>query len=90
MAEGGNGTVTEVDIVGLAQAIAAKNMEPIALKYFSISSETLENLKREHREDIEGFNRAVIRTWASRNPSRDQVQVSIRTLVNSENYTLSE
>ena len=90
MAEGGNWTLTENDIVELAHAIAARYMEPIALKYLSISSETLENLKREHREDIEGFNRAVIRNWACRNPSRDQVQVSIRTLVNSENYTLSE
>ena len=80
MAEGGNWTLEEAEIVSLAHDIAVKNMEPIALKYFGVSSETLANLKTAHREDIEAFNRAIIREWAYRNPSPDQVQVSNLTL----------
>ena len=46
MAEGGNWTLTEGDIVGLAQGIAARNMESIALKYFGIDWETRQSQER--------------------------------------------
>ena len=74
MASGGDCSITENIIVRLAEAISAKALEPIALSYMGIEPATLNNLKTEHREDIEGFNRDVIRKWCYRNPEHDQVK----------------
>ena len=82
MVEGGNRALTEGEIVQLAEAIAARYMESIALKYVGLSPEYLDNLTREH-------NRGVLRKWAYKNSSPDQVQVS-NFEVSSENHTLSQ
>ena len=64
-----------LDIVNLASAITARNMESIAIKYMDIDLEKIENLKREHRQDIQAFNRSIISTWAFKSREPDQVEV---------------
>ena len=75
----GDHSITENIIVRLAEAISAKALERIALSYMGIESATLKNLKTEHREDIEGFNRDVIRKWCYMNPGPDQAKVRDRS-----------
>ena len=76
MATGRDCVVTNEDIVRLAEAISAKNMEAIAMKYMGIDWETLENLRRENKEDAQAFSRGVIRKWCYMNSGPDQVKVS--------------
>ena len=77
MAAGGERRVTNGMIVCLAEAISAQNMESIALTYMGIEWEMLQNLRREHREEIEAFNRDVIRRWCNKKSSGpDQIGVN--------------
>ena len=76
MATGGERRITDSMIACLAEAISAKNLESIAMKYMGIEWETLENLKRQYRDDIQGFSRDIIRKWCYMNPGPDQVKVS--------------
>ena len=69
------GSITNKDIARLAEAISAKNMELIAMKYMGIEWATLENLKRENKEDAQAFSREVIRKWCYMNFRPDQVKV---------------
>ena len=68
------GHLTNYQIVILAESISASAMEKIALAYLGVDFDEVQNLKREHR-DVEGFNRAMIRKWAYRNPGANQVKV---------------
>ena len=76
MATGENASITDKDIVRLAEVISAKNLESIAMKYMCMDWETLENLKRQHRDDIQGFSRDVFRKWCYMNSGPNQVKVS--------------
>ena len=76
MATGGGRSISNNMIVRLAEAISAKNLEVMAMKYMGIEWETLENLKRQHREDVQAFSRDVIRKWCYMNSGPDQIQVS--------------
>lgn len=78
MAAVGDMTLTDADIVALARSVSAPNMESIAEGYLGIEPETIANLKRSHREDVEGFNREIIRKWTFKtaNAGPGQVQVS--------------
>ena len=76
MATGGERSISNNMIVRLAEAISAKNLELIAMKYMGIEWATLENLKRQHRDDIEAFSRDVIRKWCYTNSGPDQKEVS--------------
>ena len=74
MASGGRDKLTNKDIIRLAEAIAAKHMEEIAMLYFDIDWEVVENSKKDHRDDAQAFNRDMIRKWAYKNPGPNQVQ----------------
>ena len=76
MATGGNsGEITNRQYVELGRAIPRPNMESIALGYLNIEQETIDSMKVQHREDIEAFNRDVLRTWAYKSAAPDQVKV---------------
>ena len=81
MATGGDYSITDSIVVRLAEAISAKNLESIAMKYMGIESETLENLRRQHRDDIpvQGLSGDIIRKWCYMNPGPDQVKVRGRS-----------
>ena len=68
------GHVTRKQIVRLAAAISADNMESIAEGYMDISHETVKNIRRD-ASNSEAFIRDIIRHWAYRNPE-NQVEVS--------------
>ena len=61
-------------IVRLASAISAINMEAIAEGYLDINPETIKNIRHD-ASNSEAFNRDVIRHWTYKNPD-SQVQVS--------------
>ena len=67
--------LTPKQIVRLASAISADNMESVAEGYLDIAPETINNIRRD-ASNSEAFNRDVIRYWANKN-SDDQVDVSV-------------
>ena len=71
-----SGQLTPRQIVRLAAAISAENMESIAEGYMNISSEEIRNKKYEHN-DKQAFNTEIIKTWLRKNPN-NQVQVSLK------------
>ena len=76
MAADGSTNITDAIIVRLAEGIAAEKLESLAMKHMDINWETLQNLKREYREDIEAFSRDVIRKWSNKRSSGpDQIKV---------------
>ena len=77
------GKLTNNQIVRLARAISSNDMESIGLGYLGIEEETIRNLKAEHRENIEAFNRSLIRNWTNRNAGPDQAQVYKLCLLSS-------
>ena len=88
MATGGDtGEITNRQYVELGRAISRPNMESIALGYLNIDQETLDSMKVKHREDIEAFNRDVLRTWAYQHAGPDQVMVSIFSILADSAYT---
>ena len=62
-------------IVSLARVITMDNMECIAVTYLGIEEETIKNLKAEHRENVEAFNRSVLRYWRNKNGGANEIQV---------------
>ena len=67
--------LTPKQIVRLASAISADNMESIAEGYLDLSPETIKNIRRD-ASNSEAFNRDVVRHWANKN-SDDQVEVRV-------------
>ena len=74
----GSNELSDSQIEQLAQSIVATNMETIAIGFLKIQSETVTNLKIEHRGNTRGFNRAVLTIWKNMNSQIDQVQVSFQ------------
>ena len=74
---GTSGQLTNNRIVCLARSVSSQDMESIAFGYLGAEEETIKNLKAEHRENIEAFNRSNIRNWMYRNSGPDQVRVSV-------------
>ena len=72
--EGDPGRLTRKQIVRLAAAISADNMESIAEGYLDISDETIKNIRRD-ASNSEAFNRDVIKHWTYKNPD---CQVMVR------------
>ena len=70
-----SGQLTNNQIVHLARSISHDDMESIALGYLGIEDEMIKNLKTEDRENIEAFNRSIIRNWMYRNSGPNQKQV---------------
>ena len=52
--------------VRLGASITIQAMRSIALGYFNLSQPTIKNLETENKDDVEGFNRAVITKWENR------------------------
>ena len=75
MATEGDYSITDNIIVRLAKAISAKHIESIAIEYMGIEGETLENLRRQHREDVEAFSRDVLRKWCCMNSGPEGTKV---------------
>ena len=85
MATRQGGSITDKDTARLAEAISAKNMEVIAMKYIGIEWETLENLKRENKDDAQAFSRDVMRKWFYMKSGPDEIKVSQHVNINMNN-----
>ena len=68
-----SGPLTRRQVVRLAAAISADNMESIAEGYMDINDVTIKNIRRD-ASNSEAFNRDVIRHWANKHPE-NQAQV---------------
>ena len=77
MATGGEGQLTNNQIVRLAAAISSRDMESIALGYLGIEEETIKNFKDARRENLEAFNRDIIQHWVCKNPEPNQAEVQL-------------
>ena len=77
MATGGEGQLTNNQIVRLARVISSQDMESIGLGYLGIEEETIKNLKDARRDNVEAFNRDIIHHWIHRNPEPNQATVSV-------------
>ena len=75
MATGGEGQLTNNQIVHLARVISSRDMESIALGYLGIEDPVIKNIKQENRDNAEAFNREVIRHWICKNPEPNQAEV---------------
>ena len=69
------GRLTNVHIVPLAREISCQNMESIALGYLGFDQDVIDSLKTAHRENVEAFNRDILRRWANQNGGNNKVQV---------------
>ena len=52
MATGGRNSLSNRAIEELSEKIAVKEMVSIAIKYFGVDYDEIDNLKTKHREDI--------------------------------------
>ena len=50
-------------------------MISIAIKYFGVDYDTIDNLKTKHREDITWISRDLLVSWRRSNPGDNPVQV---------------
>ena len=75
MAAGGENQLTNNQIVRLARCISSQNMESIAVGYLDIDDPIIKNMKYENRDNMEAFNREIIRHWMYKNPESNQTQV---------------
>ena len=73
--EGKAGWLSSRQIVRLAAAVSMTNMITIAEGYLNLSEEIIAVLLMENRSHPAKFNREVLRRWANRNTSSDQVMV---------------
>ena len=71
--KGDSGQLTQKQIVRLAAAISADNMESIAEGYLDVTPETVKNIRRD-ASNAEAFNRDILRHWMYKNPD-SQMQV---------------
>ena len=75
MAAGRDCSLTGEHITKLPAAIAAKDMKTIAEGYMDIAPETVQNIEQDKRGDAEAFNREIIRHWANKNSSPQEIKV---------------
>ena len=66
----------DTQIEDLSKVIATKHMTTIAIKYLGLPYETVENLKRDNKDNSVAFNRDLLILWRNKNPGTNQVQVS--------------
>ena len=62
--------------VRLAAMITKQGMNSIEKGYFGLNKQTVKILESENKDDIEAFNRAVIKKWEHMNPCDNQIKVS--------------
>ena len=75
MAAGEHRNLSNRVIEELSEKISVKEMISMAIKYFGVDYDEIDNLKTKHREDVKWINRDLLRAWRRSNPSNDQVQV---------------
>ena len=75
MATGGDLSLTDSEIEGLAREMEARKMESIAIADLGIGIETVNNLKVMRQNDLTAFNRDLLVLWRNKNPGINQVQV---------------
>ena len=75
MAAGGDRSLSNYAIEELSEKISVKEMISIAIKYFGVDFEVIDNLKTKHREDITWISRDLLLSWRRHNPSDNQVKV---------------
>ena len=73
-AEMNGGNLTSKQIVKLSEAVASTDLEAIALEHLGIDEATIKNLRSDHRQDAQAFNRSILRKWMHRNRGTNQVQ----------------
>ena len=78
MAAGGDYRLSNRAIEELSEKISVKDMISVAIKYFGVDYDTIDNLKTKHREDITWISRDLLVSWRRSQPSDNQVQVSLR------------
>ena len=76
MAIKGNGKLSNRQRVRLAAIITKHGMKSIAEGYFELNEETVKNLETENKDNVEAFNREVIKKWEYTNSCDNQVKVS--------------
>ena len=69
-------SITGSQIVRLTSCIGKTDMTNLAVKYMSISTQTVSNLQYENMNNPEDFTRSLIRYWVWKNPGPEQVEVS--------------
>ena len=80
MASSQRGELSGSQIVRLAKEISTQAMESFAEGYLEIRDTTIKSLKEQHKNNMEAFNRDLIRTWTYKNPGECQVEVSVTKL----------
>ena len=83
-----SGQLISRQIMRLAAAISADNMEAIAEGYIGIPNETIKNLQYDNKGKAHAFNKEAIRYWAKKNPE-NQVQVNVLLLFNWVNLNMN-
>ena len=77
MASNQHGELSGTQIVRLGKEISTQAMESLAEGYLEISDARIKSLKEQHKNNVDAFNRELIRNWGQRNPGENQVQVSV-------------
>ena len=77
MASNRHGELTNEQIVRLGVEISTQDMESFAEGYLDISDATIKSLKDQHKNNMDAFNRDLIRNWAYRNSDENQVEVIV-------------
>ena len=72
--------LTNKQRVKLAAKISKSSMKSIALGYLDLDEETIKNLDDTNKDDVEGFNRDVLKMWENKNYGRNEVQVGVFTV----------
>ena len=75
MATGGDVSLKDSEIEGLAQVLVAKHLASIAIKDLGLPQETVENLRSIRQGDYVSLNRDLLILWRNKNPGINQVQV---------------
>ena len=75
MATGSDCRLSNHAIEELSEKISGKDMISIAIKYFGVDYDTIDNLKTKHREDITWISRDLLVSWRRSNPGDNPVQV---------------
>ena len=64
MASGGNGRLTNIQYMKLAEAVSGHNMETIAQGYMNIDSENIAAIKQDNFYKSVPSNRDMLKRWA--------------------------
>ena len=75
MASKEHGELSNQQFVRLGLEISTPAMESLAEGYLGINDARIKSLKEQHKNNMDAFNRELIRDWLYRNPGENQVEV---------------